>query len=173
MKDPLIFAHGARQAGYDPKLFTHARQVNEKILDKLGDDVLAHLKTLPQKQKPKIYILGFAFKGTPPTSDLRGSTSVALLKRLQKEGHETIYGYDPVVPKEEMEALGVRVVKNVADGFAHADAVIVMNNHSDLRELPMRCFMEKAHIGAALFDTWALYNKEDVSKTKGIVYRRL
>lgn len=173
VKDPLIFVHGAKVAGYEPKLFSYARQVNETILENLAHDVIAHLSSLPHRQKSKVYILGFAFKGMPPTSDIRGSTSVTLLKRLQEAGFDNVHGYDPVVPKEDIEALGVRVTRRSEEGFVNADAVIVMNNHPTLADLPMRDLMAKAHIGAALFDTWALYNKDDVLKTKGVVYRRL
>lgn len=173
VKDPLIFAYGARMAGYEPKLFEYARQVNETILTTLADDVIRHVEKLKTKQKSKIFILGFAFKGNPPTSDLRGSTTVALVKYLIERGYTNISGYDPVVPKEEIEQLGVKVVRRVEDGFQNADAVLVMNNHSALKELPVRSLMTKAHIGAALFDTWALYNKEEVLKTKGISYKRL
>ncbi len=173
VKDPLIFAHGARVAGYEPKLFEYARAVNERILSTLAEDVIAHLNTLTTRQKSKIFILGFAFKGNPPTSDLRGSTTVTLAKNLMERGYANIYGYDPVVPKEELETLGIKVVKKVEDGFQNADAILVMNNHPALKELPVRALMAKAHIGAALFDTWALYTKEEVLKTKGISYRRL
>jgi UDP-N-acetyl-D-mannosaminuronic acid dehydrogenase len=125
------------------------------------------------KKKSKAFILGFAFKGNPPTSDLRGSTTVTLVEYLKEQGYVNIHGYDPVVKKEEIEQLGVKVVKRVEDGFLNADVVVVMNNHPALEELPVRVLMGKAHIGAALFDTWALYNKEEVLKTKGISYRRL
>ena len=173
VKDPLIFAHGARAAGYEPKLFEYARGVNERILSTLTEDVIAHLDSRATKQKSKVFILGFAFKGNPPTSDLRGSTTVTLAKNLMERGYANIYGYDPVVRREELEALGMKIVKRVEDGFRNADAVLVMNNHPALKELPVRALMAKAHIGAALFDTWALYNKEEVLKTKGILYRRL
>ncbi|TSC63109.1 MAG: UDP-N-acetyl-D-mannosaminuronic acid dehydrogenase [Parcubacteria group bacterium Gr01-1014_48] len=173
VKDPLIFAYGARVVGYEPKLFEYARRVNETILTNLAEDVIKHLDYLTSKQKSKIFILGFAFKGNPPTSDLRGSTTVALAKYLVERGYANIHGYDPVVSKEEIEQLGVKVVRKVEDGFQNADAVLVMNNHPALEELSVRSLMTKAHIGAALFDTWALYNKEEVLKTKGISYRRL
>jgi len=173
VKDPLIFAYGARTAGYEPKLFEYARQVNERILTTLGEDVIQHLESLKTKQKSKIFILGFAFKGNPPTSDLRGSTTVTLAKYLLEKGYSNVYGYDPVVGREEIEAFGVKGVRRVEDGFQNADAVLVMNNHLALAELPVRSLMGKAHIGAALFDTWALYNKEEILKTKGISYKRL
>ena len=173
VKDPLIFAYGARAKGYEPKLFEYARRVNETILTTLADDVVKHLDSLKTKQKSKIFILGFAFKGNPPTSDLRGSTTVTLTKILLERGYTNVYGYDPVVAKEEIEALGVKVVRKVEDGFQNADAVLVMNNHSALKELPARTLMLKAHVGAALFDTWALYNKDEILKTKGISYKRL
>ena len=147
--------------------------MNERILSTLAEDVIAHLNTLTTRQKSKIFILGFAFKGNPPTSDLRGSTTVTLAKNLMERGYANFYGYDPIVRREELEVLGIKIVKRVEDGFQNADAVLVMNNHPALKELPVRALMAKAHIGAALFDTWALYNKEEVLKTKGILYRRL
>jgi len=57
----------------------------------------------------KIFIMGFAFKGEPETSDMRFSTTIDLVNYL-KPFCSKLYGYDAVVSKEKIESLGYETV---------------------------------------------------------------
>lgn len=170
-KDPLIFIDSARKKGYTPKLFEHARLVNTEIVHEIARDVGEFLSMKGKKEK--VFILGFAFKGNPPTSDIRGSTTKILVKELQKSGYTNLHGYDPLVAREEIKALGVRPVDALQEGFRKARVVIVMHNHPDFMNLNMRNLLSIVKKESILFDLWALYNKEEISKIPGIHYRRL
>lgn len=170
-KDPFIFIDSSRKKGYTPKLFEHARLVNTEIVHEIAQDVGEFLSKKGKKEK--VFILGFAFKGDPPTSDIRGSTTKILVTELQKNGHTNLYGYDPLVARKEIKALGVCPVNALQEGFRNARVVIVMHNHSDFRNLNMRNLLSVVKKESILFDLWALYNKEEISKISGIHYRRL
>ena len=53
------------------------------------ENILIKIKKFLKKEKKdkdvKILILGLAFKGSPETSDIRGSSSIDLLKKFKKE----------------------------------------------------------------------------------------
>ena len=172
-KDPYIFMEGARAKGHDPKLLHFAREVNKKILRNLSDDAIKFLKKRQKRTKnPKVFIMGFAFKGRPATSDMRGSTTLELLSHLKKAGFKNIHGYDAVVSAKEISGLGVKAA-TPKQGFQNADVVIVMNNHEHLAELPIRALLKLAAKEPVLFDTWALYNRDEVAKIPGAQYRHL
>lgn len=178
-KDPFLYIASARARGYDPALARDARETNAAILASVANDIRTFLRARRRagsshgKGMLRVGILGFAFKGEPPTSDMRGSPTLALLAALRKERGIEIIGFDPVVGRREIAALGIAVARTSADAFRDADAVIVMTNHHALRSLPIRKLLARARKGALLFDPWALYSREEVAKVTGVEYRTL
>ena len=173
-KDPYIFMESGIMRGYEPVLAKHARAVNTMMIDHVVNALVSFLK----KQKaavrhPNIFILGFAFKGRPVTSDMRGSTTVALVKKLQALKFTNIHGYDPAVPKVDITGLGIKHIVRAAQGFEGADIVAVMNNHPDFETLDVRALAAKTKKPTLLFDAWALFDPEEMRKVKGVEYRRL
>lgn len=173
-KDPFIFIGAAQKKGHFSELFNQARKTNREIVKEIASDVMQFLAS--QKGAPKdkkIFILGFAFKGSPPTSDMRGSPTISLVKELQKSGFRNIFGFDPLVPKDEISSLGVRTVRVTQEGFRDARAIIIMHNHSALGSLPIRKLLALTKKESIFFDTWALYGRDEVAKVSGVEYRRL
>ncbi len=173
-KDPFIFIETANRKGYFPELFHQARKVNKEIVKELAGDIAQFLSSKGRAQKnEKIFILGFAFKGIPPTSDMRGSPTISLVKELQKIGHKNIFGFDPLVMKDEISSLGVRTVRTLKEGFKDARAVIIMHNHPALGTLRIRELLVLTKKESIFFDTWALYGRDEVAKVPGVQYKRL
>lgn len=171
-KDPFIFIESAKRRGYSPMIARDARTVNEAIVVALGENIAGYCSGL-KKKSPRIFILGFAFKGNPPTSDMRGSSTVKIVKFLHEKGLKNIVGFDPQIEKKDIEALGVGAASSPADGARDADVVIVMTNHPLFRELNMRNVLARTQKPVLLFDAWALFNKEEMQKVEGMVYRHL
>lgn len=169
-KDPYIFIEGAKEKNYEPALFHHARQVNLRILDEVGRHIVEHLS--PRGKDAKIFVLGFAFKGKPATSDLRGSTTLVLVKRLQASGFKNIHGYDAVVPGKELKQYKV-IPSDIENGFNGADAVIIMNNHDEHSKIDIVRLLRKVNKGALFYDTWALHSAQEVAKAPNVSHRRL
>lgn len=170
-KDPFILLHSVKSK--DHSLVRHARTVSDKMVDFVADSTVAHLQNHALGVKnPKLLVLGFAFKGRPVTSDMRGSTTVPLVKKLRR-ATENIYGYDPAVKRSDITDLKVKYVSDLEKGFADADAVIVMNNNPAFEELNIRGLLSSANKPCLFFDTWGLYDKAEVEKVKRIHYKRL
>ncbi len=173
-KDPFIFIDSAKKKGYEPLLARDARLVSDAMIDVVAHTVTSFLKKEKVRVKnPKIALLGFAFKGRPVTSDVRGSTTVILTKKLQHAGYTNIYGYDGAARKEDIVCYGVKYAQKIEQGFKDADAVVVMNNHPDFETLDIRGLLAKAKNPVLFFDTWSLYDADEVKKVKGVTYHRL
>jgi hypothetical protein len=64
-------------------------------------------------------------------------------------------------------------VRDPRAGFKNADAVIVMNNNRAFAELDVRSLLAKSSRPVLFFDSWALYNRDEIEEVKGAEYRRL
>lgn len=164
-KDPYILTHVANQFGYQPNLIKNSRWINEYIPVFLGTKITKKIELL-DKEKIKIFILGFAFKGKPETSDLRDSSTLLLLDELKKN-FPKIFGYDPMIDKNELEKLGV-VYSDVEEGFNKADCIILMNNHESYNSFNMKKLLSKSSKPCIFVDCWSMF--KDLSKEEGIIY---
>ena len=104
---------------------------------------------------------------------MRGSPTITLVKELQKTGYQNIFGFDPLVSKNEISSLNVQTVRAVKEGFKDARAIIIMHNHPALGTLPIRELLALTKKESVFFDTWALYGRDEVAKVPGIHYKRL
>jgi len=170
-KDPYILASCFEDHGLSGELFKLGRQINERGPIRIVEQSVSAFAQLGKRlEKAKIFIVGFAFKGSPETSDLRGSTTLSLLTRLQEIGVENICGYDPIVERAAIEAYGVSVC-DVTEGFNLADAVFIMNNHSSYRSINMYPLLASMRHPALFFDSWQMFSGNDVTSFPGIVYK--
>lgn len=170
-KDPFILLHSA--GNKNASLVRHARTISDTMVDFVAGETISFLKNKkPAVKNPKVLVLGFAFKGRPVTSDMRGSTTIPLVKKLQRET-KNVYGYDPAVKRSDITDLKVKRVSDIKKGFEGADAVVVMNNNPAFEELNIRQLLSCAGKPCFLFDTWGLYEKNEVTKVRHAQYKRL
>ena len=79
-------------------------------------------------------------------------------------------GHDPLADPGEMAALGVRVCE-LEEGFAGADAAIIMLNHPIYEEMDIASLLDSARKPTVVMDGWRLFNPEDMEQIPGVVYR--
>ena len=85
----------------------------------------------------------------------------------------SVYGYDPAVKLADVKNNGVKLVNNPADGFRKADVVVVMNNNPDFEKLDIKKMTRLANKPVFVFDTWAIFEQNDLGKLEGVVYKHL
>lgn len=109
------------------KFILSARKFNESLEDIVVKWVeMKH--GLPKKGKV-VALSGMAFKGRPETSDLRGSSSVYIARKLKEKGYDLIL-HDFVALPEEMKALGLgECYEDFYQLCEEADTLLVLNNH--------------------------------------------
>ena len=119
-----------------------------------------------------VLIMGFAFKGKPATSDVRGSTSIHLVNKIKSKISD-IRVFDPIVSEKDIAKYGARNIRSIKDGFKNVDVVVVMNNNPSFESINIRDILKLSRKQCLLFDCWGLYNEEEVEKGEGVTYQSL
>jgi len=172
-KDPFIFIESAERKSYSPLLAPNAREISTRILDSIAKSIFDFLKKSKKTKKSKIFVLGLAFKGQPLTSDTRGSTSLLLARKLQKKGYQNIWGFDPLVAREAAAKNKIKYVTDLKKGFDRADAILIMNNNPDFEKIEMRHYLNFSRPPILFFDAWHLFQREEIEKAQGVIYKTL
>jgi UDP-N-acetyl-D-mannosaminuronic acid dehydrogenase len=169
-KDPHILIDFSRKAGYEPRLIAESRNINEyvpvHIVERVRDTFSSMGKDLSDA---KIFLVGFAFKGEPETSDLRDSTSLWLLEALKKYSNN-IYGYDPLVEGKDLTPLGVKACATLEEGFSGADAVLFLNNHRSYLQLNPAEICSKMNKPGIFYDSWRMFERDSFKEIEGVTY---
>jgi len=168
-KDPYILIDLCNKLEINTELIRSARKINEAAVFHLAKKILNRLAALGRNIcASKIFIMGFAFKGEPETSDMRFSTTIDLVNYL-KPFCSNLYGYDAAAGKEMIESSGVRTC-SISEGFKNADAVIIMNSHMSHKGLNINKLAGSSNTPLIFIDCWHLYDKEKIVKYKNIIY---
>tara|TARA_B100000989_G_scaffold299039_1_gene292361 strand:- start:10313 stop:12016 length:1704 start_codon:yes stop_codon:yes gene_type:complete len=169
-KDPYILKESFHSFNLKCPITISSRNINESaprliynrsknMLSKVGKNI----------KKEKIFIIGFAFKGEPVTSDLRDSTTIWFLNYLKSKGVKNIFGYDPVVDINDIEKLGVTYCK-IEQGFKNSAAVFFMNNHRSYSNLNIYKLLNSMNKPAIFYDGWNMFLDKEINKNPGIIY---
>jgi UDPglucose 6-dehydrogenase len=130
-KDTSALKQLAANSGYAFQLLSAVIEVNELQKRRVIAKLAKHLGKLKGRT---ITLLGLAFK--PNTNDLREAPSLVLASRLLAEG-ATVRGWDPIATADARELLGgIDVFVDLEEAVSGADAVVVVTEWDELRELP-------------------------------------
>ncbi len=162
-KDAYILIHNMPDC--DSKDFIlAARKFNESLEDLVVGWVKKKIGA-PDAGKT-IALSGMAFKGQPETSDLRGSSSVYIARKLQRAGYR-MQLHDFVALPEEMEALGLgRCFGSLYDACQDAGLLLVLNNHKGYASVGSDASLHYKKGGFEILDAWGacteLYHCDEV-----------
>ncbi len=151
LKDPRYLLNSVSDST-TPSIIRAAQYINEDMPRHMVERIYNRLDPL-DKGTLNFFLAGFAFKGEPVTSDLRDSTSLWFLDALKKK-KARITGYDPVVPREELQQLDIRIVKNYREGFEGADCVVILNNHRSYSTWNLEELVPLMHTPGIIYDSW-------------------
>lgn len=169
-KDPYILINTAKRVGYDANLTAESRRINEYIPIQIVERIRLKLSELNKNiESSKIFIVGFAFKGQPETSDLRDSTTLWFLEELKKYA-KNIYGFDPVISYEQLKPLGFQVCNTLEEGYTNADVILFLNNHSSYSDLDPFKICSKMNKPAIFYDAWRSFEKESFENIENVHY---
>jgi len=171
-KDPYILISTAKKTGFTAEMPAIGRKRNEEMPEFVRGKIETFFKNNVKTNYPKLFIIGFAFKGIPETSDIRDSTTVDLVEIIRKKNTWKLFGYDPVAQKSDVESTGVKGC-SLAEGFSNAHCALIMNNHQSYRSIDILGLLEKMRKPALFFDSWHLFPKDEIQRVKGITYGTL
>ncbi len=156
-KDPYLLMSAAERVGHVPPLIKAAREINEELPGHVAERVVelmgdTHGKTL--------LVLGWAYKGWPPTDDMRG-TPIASMTPAFTEAGLRVLGHDPLVGAGVIRQYGGEPV-DIASGFATADAVLVITDHPDYRGLDVDGLLPGSGV-RLVYDSWRVLDEDRVT----------
>ena len=171
-KDPYILAEAFAAYGFTPEIALAGRRFNEALPER----VVERLRILSNggEDVRKVAVLGLAFKGHPPTSDLRGSLSIPLVEQLRKAFlRATVIGYDPLVDRAEAAAKDIVTTGTLAEAVADADLVVIQTNHPEFRGLDLTQAFSGMRDGGIVYDLWGSHGSTPITLDGGIRYTAL
>lgn len=154
-KDPHLLVASTAGSGHVPRLVEAARTLNESVPEHQADRLLRALKDRPAAAgSPRVLVCGLAYKGRPPTDDVRGSPAPQVIARLRGHGVEVV-AHDHMVSTEVAAQMGVELV-DLAEGFAGRDGVIVLTDHPGYAAFDARAAVATMRQPGVVLDGWGV-----------------
>jgi UDP-N-acetyl-D-mannosaminuronic acid dehydrogenase len=167
-KDPYILLSAANAAGHEPWLVGRARALNEHLPILVAERLVELIRTTRgSAEGARLSVLGWAYKGWPPTDDMRGAPIISMLPLFRAAGL-VLRGHDHLVAPEVIRGLGGEPVA-VEGAFDGADAVLITMNHPEYAKLDLPALLARMRRPAVLFDAWRVLD-EEVVRSAGIRY---
>ena len=168
-KDPYILKEVLKKQGINTELISALQDINESGPDLIKDKLENLLQQVGKglKTAEKISIIGLAFKGDPETSDIRESTSLWFIDKIQTKSN--VYAYDPVVAREDIGKLGITPV-SLEEAFHNADAVLFLNNHNSYTDIDLTALLNTMNKPAIIIDAWHIFEPLYFKRQEGILY---
>ena len=158
-KDPLLFEMSSQKL---PRILSKAREINNLAA---LTPIRAYENWIMNKnfKKPiKVLVLGLAFKGQPPTSDIRQSPTIPLIEYLKLNDIEFDV-YDAVISedigyKKELSEFNLLFGNIKEIKIKSYQCIFVMNNHIDHIKIKISEFINNNSIPKLFFDGWYQFN---------------
>lgn len=167
-KDPYIMLDSA--GDYRPYLVGRARELNEFLPVHVADTIVRLLREARGETRgTRLAVLGWAYKGWPPTDDMRG-TPIATMMPIFSAAGITVTGHDPMVSADVIRQYGGEPV-SLDKAFTDSDAILVINDHPDYRAIDVLEVLGDAR-PALIFDSWRILDGRAV-RAAGIRYAGL
>ena len=129
--DPYYLVYKARELGHHPQVILAGRAVNDYMPRHVAEMAIKGLNDAGLVIKgSKVLIMGLTYKENVP--DTRESPAREMVKALL-EYRVDVYGYDPLLSREEIEGFGVKAREEL-DG-AKPDCIILAVAHEQFRVL--------------------------------------
>ncbi|MFC0114226.1 nucleotide sugar dehydrogenase [Kibdelosporangium aridum] len=163
-KDPYIMLTSGERNGYVSKLIAAARTLNEET-----PVHVAHKMVELMNGAKTLMVLGWAYKGHPPTDDMRG-TPIASMMPVFTEAGIRVLGHDPLVLPRVIREYGGEPV-TLADGFQEAEAVLVITDHPDYKAIDIDSLLRGGNV-RVVYDSWRILDADKIT-ARGVHYAAL
>jgi len=171
-KDPHILVESIEQFGVHPEITIAARLVNERqpseFVEYIRKITTTHVRLPPA---PRIALLGIAFKGRPPTDDVRGTMAIPVHRELTKAfPNSPIVAHDPVVDGETLRSLGLKPIDTLEQVFANTSIAIILNNHPAYATMSVETLTQAMKPPALVYDCWGNFIDRPIQLPSGVHY---
>ena len=165
--DPYYLVYKAKEIGYHPQVILAGRSVNDYMSKHVVDITIRTLNEIGKVIKgSKILIMGLTFKEN--VADIR-ETPVTEIIKLLKEFKCEIYGYDPLITKEQTNSFDLKHIDNLHK--AKVDCVIITVAHDEFKKIRFDELKEIMYDKPIIIDVRGMFQQD--AEKNGIIYRTL
>ena len=163
--DPYYLVYKAKELGYHPQVILAGRAINDNMSKHVAEIAVRALNEAGKVIKDStVLIMGLTYKEN--VADTRESPVKEIVKELKEFGVK-VYGYDPLLSKDEIESFNVKALDNLK---IKADCVIIAVAHSEFKKMKLSDVKKFMNDNPVLIDVkWIL----DSENTKDIIYKKL
>lgn len=159
-KDPHFLISAAEKLGIELKVIKAGRERNSSM----PGHVLRKLEEALKRKGisidgSKIAILGLAYKGN--TDDMRATPAEPIIKSLMHRKAE-VSSHDPYVKQD----FGGAVSSKIEEAVEGADAIVVLADHDEYRELELAKLKPILKENAAIIDGRRVFSREEIQELK-------
>ena len=172
-KDPHILAEAMESFGFRPELTLTGRRIHEGLADWSAKIIRDAAKAMPgMPDDPVIAVMGLAFKGRPPTDDLRGTPAVAVLAALrQMFPCATFRGFDAMVTPEKIrQVFAIEPISTIQEAMLAANIVVIANNHPVFAPMPIESLADGMASPGIIYDFWNHFLADEMMLRPGVRY---
>ncbi|MBE9594307.1 MAG: nucleotide sugar dehydrogenase, partial [Proteobacteria bacterium] len=165
--DPYYLVYKAKELGYHPQVILAGRAINDYMPKHVAEMAIKGLNEVGKVIKgSKVLIMGLTYKEN--VQDTRESPVREMVKELKEFGVE-IYGYDPLLNREEIEWFGVKALDELN---VKVDCVIVAVAHEEFKKIKLDEIKKFMNGKQEIVDVRGMFSGE-AAKRKGFYYRGL
>ncbi len=171
-KDPYILAESLESHGIKPDIAMAARLTNERQPQEVANLIADATKKIQDwPDTPVISLLGIAFKGRPPTDDLRGTTARAVLAALHDHYPDSSFrGFDAMVSADAIAGFGLEPQRSVEDAMSGANLALILNNHPIFSSGVIEETAGSMARPGLIYDFWNHFTDAPLGVPEGISY---
>jgi len=155
--DPYYLTHKAAALGYESKVISSSRYINDDMAKYVARKIITHVVRL--STNPKVLVKGVAFKEN--VSDIRNSKIIDAVKELLAF-NITVDVEDPYAAEQEvLEEYGLKLMKVPANDY---DAVIITVPHQPYLALDDAYFTSITKDGALIADLKGIFKNKILNR---------
>lgn len=165
--DPYYLVYKANELGYHAQVILAGRAINDYMPKHVAQLTIKSLNEAGKVIKgSQILIMGLTFKEN--VDDTRETPVTEIIKEL-KEFQCDLYGYDPMISKNEIEKFGIKNVDNL--NKIQVDCIIITVIHDSFKTLSIENLISMMKNNPILIDVRGFYSEE--AKKRHIIYKKL
>ena len=164
--DPYYLVYKAKEFGYHPQVILAGRAINDYMPKHVAEMAIKGLNEVGKVIKgSKVLIMGLTYKENVP--DTRESPVREMVKELKEFGID-VFGYDPLLSKEEIEGFSVKALDKLN---VKVDCVIIAVAHDQFKKMKLENVKKFMNDAPVLIDVRSMFDEE--AKSKGFYYKTL
>jgi len=165
--DPYYLVYKAKELGYHPRVILAGRSVNDSMAKQVAEMAIKGINEVGGViRDSKVLIMGLTYKENVP--DIRESPVKEMVQEL-KEFSCDVYGYDPLLNKNEILSFDVKPITKLKGKF---DCVIIAVSHDQFKQMTLNNIKKFMNSHPVMIDVRRMFNKNLAIK-KGFYYNTL